>query len=56
MTNDNHLYVEPKKYNELVNITKRSTLTDIENKLVATTREGKVGRAIYGRGVRGTSY
>ena len=38
-----HLYVESKKYNKLVNITKRSRPTDIENKLVVTSGEG------YGR-------
>lgn len=48
--------MEPKKYNELVNITKRSKLTDIENKLVATTGEEKWGGQYTGRGVRGTSY
>ena len=36
--------MESKKYNELVNIPKRSKLTDIENKLLATSgeREGEV--------------
>ena len=36
-----------KKYNKLVNITKRNRLTDIENKLVVTSGErGKEGGAI----------
>ena len=30
-------YVESKKYNKLVNITKNSRLIDIENKLVVTS-------------------
>ena len=34
-----HLYVESKKYNKLVNITKKSRLTDIENKLMVTSGE-----------------
>ena len=41
-----HLYVESKKYNKLVNITKRSRLTDIENKLVVTSGERERGGAI----------
>ena len=45
-----HLYVEPKKCNELVNITKRTRLTDIGNKLMATTGERKVGRGNIGAG------
>ena len=36
-----HLYVESKKYNKLVSITKRSRLTDKDNKLVVTN-----GRAV----------
>ena len=36
-----HLYMESKKYNKLVNITKRSRLTDIENKLVVTSGGGE---------------
>ena len=39
-----HIYVECKKYNKLVNITKRSRLTDIENKLGATSAEMERGR------------
>ena len=39
-----HLYVESKKYNKLVNITKRSRPTDIENKLVVTSGWGGVGQ------------
>ena len=37
-----HLYVESRKYNKLVVniIIKRSSLTDIENKLVGTSGEG----------------
>ena len=51
-----HLYVESKKYNKLVNITKRSRPTDIENKLVVTSRE-KLGEEQYrGRGLRSTNY
>ena len=39
-----HLYVESKKYNKLVNKTKRSRPTDIENMLVVTSgeRQGRV--------------
>ena len=33
------MYVECKNYNKLVNKTKRSRLTDIENNLVATSGE-----------------
>ena len=36
--------MESKKYSKLVNITKRSRLTDIEYKLVVTSREREVGR------------
>lgn len=32
-----------KQYNQLVNITRRSKLTEIENKLMVTTRRGKIG-------------
>ena len=35
--------MESKKYNKLVNIIKGSRLTDIENKLVVTSREGRRG-------------
>ena len=37
-----HLHVESKKYNKLLNITTRNTLTVIENKSVVTSgmREG----------------
>ena len=38
-------YVESKKHYKLVNITKRSRLTDIENKLVVTSG-GRRGEAI----------
>ena len=41
-----HLYVESKKENKLVNITKRNRLTDMENKLVVTTGEREEGGAI----------
>ena len=34
-------HVESKKYNKLVNITKRGRLTDIENKLVVTSVHGE---------------
>ena len=33
----------PKKYNRLVNKTKESKLTDLENKLVVTSWEGNIG-------------
>ena len=49
--------MECKKYNKLVNIQKRSRLTDIENKLVVTSRErgrGKIG--VGGGEVGGTNY
>ena len=39
-----------KKYNKLVNITKKSRLTDIENKLVATSRERRQGAETQGQG------
>ena len=40
-----HLYVEPLKYNGLVNVTKRSRLTDIGNQLRATLERGEGGGA-----------
>ena len=33
------MYVEPKKCNKVVNVKKIRSLTDIENKLVVTSRE-----------------
>ena len=45
-----HLYVESKKYNKLVNIKKRSRLTDIENKLMITSGEREGGRGNIGIG------
>ena len=39
-------YVESKKYNKLVNITKRSRLTDIENKLLVTSGKREGGQEI----------
>ena len=36
--------LESKKYNKLVNITKRNRLTDTENKLVLTNGEKEEGR------------
>ena len=39
-----HLYVEYKKYNKLMNTTKKVRLTDIENKLVVTIGEREGGR------------
>ena len=46
-----HLYVESKKYNKLVNVAKKETDLQIQNKLVVTNREreGKVGQ-FWGRG------
>ena len=41
-----HLYVESEKYNKLVNIIKRSRLTDTENKLLVTSKEREGGEAI----------
>ena len=38
------IYVEFKNYNKLVNKTKRSRLTDIEDKLVVISGEREVGR------------
>ena len=43
-----HLHVESKKYNTLVNIAKKSRLTDIGNKLVATSWGEEVGRGKIG--------
>ena len=40
--------MESKKYNKLLNITKRNRLTDIENKLVVTTGEREGGRSKIG--------
>ena len=37
-----------KNYNQLVNITKRSRLTDTESKLEVTCGEGEAGRTIKG--------
>ena len=42
--------MESKKYNKLVNKTKRSRLTDIENKLVVTSGEREEGRGNVGVG------
>ena len=42
--------MECKKYNKLVNITKRSRLTDIENKQGATSGEMERGRGTKGVG------
>ena len=42
--------MESKKYNKLVNKTKRSRLTDIDNKLVDTSGERKGGRDNIGVG------
>ena len=47
-----HLYVESKKCNKLVNITKNKQAQDIENKLVVTSG----GCQYRGGGVRGTNY
>ena len=43
-----HLHVESKKYNKLVNKTKRSKLTNTENKLVVTSGKRAEGGAIQG--------
>ena len=43
-------YMESKKYNKLVNITKRSGLTSIENTLMITSGRGKWRRGIIGVG------
>ena len=40
--------MESKKYNTLVNIAKKSRLTDIGNKLVATSWGEEVGRGKIG--------
>ena len=48
-----HLHVESKKYNKLVNITKRSRLTGKENKLVVANGGGGQYRDT---GLRGTNY
>ena len=46
-----------KKYNQLVNITKRSRLTEIQNKLVVTTGERGGGEGQDKAGiVGGTNY
>ena len=45
-----HFYVESKKYNKLVNISKRNRLTDIENKLVVSSGERERGRGKIGVG------
>ena len=45
-----HLYVESKKYNKLVNVTKKNKLTDTENKLVVTGRKREEGRGNIGVG------
>ena len=41
-----HLYVESTKFNKLVNLTKKSQLTDTENKHIVT--RGKQGGAMWG--------
>ena len=38
-----HLYVESKKYNKLVNVTKKNRLTDTENRLVVAKGESTGG-------------
>ena len=40
----NHLYVEYKKYNMLVNITKGNRVTGTQNKLVVMSEEREGGR------------
>ena len=45
-----HLYVESKRNNNLVHVTKRSRLTDKENKLVGTSGEREGGRGNIGVG------
>ena len=42
--------MESKKYNKLVNITKKKQTTDIENKLAVTGREREGGRDSIGVG------
>ena len=42
--------MESKKYNKLVNITKKSRLIDIEKKLAVTSGERKGGRGNVGVG------
>ena len=42
------LYAESKKYNKLVNITKKNRLKDIENKLVVTSGKREGGRDTIG--------
>ena len=44
------LICESKKCNKLVNKTKRSRLTDIENKLVVISGDREVGGAVRGVG------
>ena len=41
-----HLYVESKKYNKLVNTTKKRRLTDTENKLMVTSGKREGGGAV----------
>ena len=48
--------MESKKYNKLVNITKKKQTTYTENKLVVTSGEREGGGAIWGRRLRGTNY
>ena len=50
-----HSYVESKKYNKLVNITKKKQITDTGNRLVAV-RIGKEEKLNRGTGLRGTNY
>ena len=45
-----HWYVVSKNYNKLVNIKKRSRLTDAENKLVFTSEEREEGKRKTGVG------
>ena len=46
-----HIYIKSKKCNKLVNKTKRSRLTNTENKLVITSGEREGGEGQYkGRG------
>ena len=47
--------MESKKYNKLVNITKKLT-TDMENKLLVTSREREGEGQYRGRGLRDTNY
>ena len=50
-----HLHLKFQKYNQLVNVTERSRLTDKEKKLVVTSGEREGGGEVEDTGLRDTT-